>query len=133
MLAAIRPSSRFAWTIAALGIMSTGWSWLQPDALPSVTFVEHVIPLAFAHGTGLGLVATLGLMTPALALFIFARVDRRTSRTAMVLGAAWAGLAVAALVGNYPTPLVGYGFSPIVAYLLSWGLLALATDADMPR
>lgn len=37
----------------------------------------------------------------------------------IVFGAAWLGVIVAAAVGNYPTPLVGYGGSAVIGYVLS--------------
>ena len=36
-----------------------------------------------------------------------------------MFGAIWAAVVLAAALGNYPTPLVGYGGSAIVGYLLS--------------
>jgi hypothetical protein len=36
-----------------------------------------------------------------------------------VFGAVWLAVIVAAALGNYPTPLVGYGGSAILGYLLS--------------
>ena len=39
--------------------------------------------------------------------------DRRS------FGIAWLAVAVFAIIGNYPTPLVGYGSSAILGYFLS--------------
>ena len=36
-----------------------------------------------------------------------------------VFGTVWLGVIVAAALGNYPTPLVGYGGSAILGYALS--------------
>jgi hypothetical protein len=36
-----------------------------------------------------------------------------------VFGTVWIGVVVAAALGNYPTPLVGYGGSAVLGYLLS--------------
>jgi hypothetical protein len=41
----------------------------------------------------------------------------------LVFGAVWMAAVLAAALGNYPTPVVGYGGSAIVGYLLSLGLL----------
>ena len=40
-----------------------------------------------------------------------------------VFGAVWLGVVVAAALGNYPTPLVGYGGSAILGYVLSLSLM----------
>ena len=41
----------------------------------------------------------------------------------------WLGAAVASVVGNFPTPIAGAGVTPILAYALTWALLA-AKPAD---
>lgn len=40
-----------------------------------------------------------------------------------VFGATWLSISVAAMVGAYPAPLVGYGGSAILGYLLAASLL----------
>jgi hypothetical protein len=55
---------------------------------------------------------------------------------AAVFGAVWLAIILAAALGNYPTPVVGYGSSAIIGYLLSLTALsatakrASATDAE---
>jgi hypothetical protein len=58
----------------------------------------------------------------------------RTGDRAVLLafGGCWAAVVAAAALGNYPTPLVGYGGSAVLGYLLSVSLLpggARATNA----
>ena len=43
---------------------------------------------------------------------------------ALAFGGCWSGVVVAAALGNYPTPLVGYGGSAVLGYLLSVALLS---------
>jgi hypothetical protein len=55
-----------------------------------------------------------------------------------VFGAAWLAVVAAAALGNYPTPLVGYGGSAILGYLISLiGLppraAAAAADGGLAR
>jgi hypothetical protein len=47
-----------------------------------------------------------------------------------VFGATWLAVIAFAIIGNYPTPLVGYGASGIIGYCLSSGLLA---SGDLER
>ena len=54
-------------------------------------------------------------------------IDARLSRRGLLACAGMAGLVAAAARANHPTPLVGYGGSAVVGYLLS--LIALPTVA----
>jgi hypothetical protein len=51
------------------------------------------------------------------------RRDRASAAPWLVFGAIWLGVIVAAALGNYPTPLVGYGGSAIIGYVLSLAAL----------
>ncbi len=61
--------------------------------------------------------------------------ERRILKIALgsLLGAAWSLVVLAALMGNYPTPLVGYGGSAIVGYLLSLAVLGPAASEALAR
>lgn len=89
---------------------------LRPDALPATAFVEHVMIDAFA----LSAVAGGALVTGAMLLILpaLARSD-----AAPVFAVTWIAILVAAMLGNYPTPLLGYGGSGIIGYLLSLAAL----------
>ncbi len=123
-LALTTPRSMTGWAMGGLGVAAAAGCWMQPDALPSVRLVEHLIPLAFAHSATLGTLAVFGVSLPALALFVFAVRPGPARSAAFTLGSAWSAVIIAALVGNYPTPMIGYGFSPIIAYLLCWSLIS---------
>ncbi len=130
-IAMLRPS-RLAWIMAALGVATAAWCWTRPDPLPAVTYVEGVVPLAFARSQALGLLASAGLALPALALVGFGLADKARRIPALALAAASAGVAAASLLGKYPTPLVGYGLSPILSYVLCWTVLAALTQRRRP-
>ena len=36
----------------------------------------------------------------------------------------WAGLVLAGLLGNYPIPVIGYGASPVIGWVLALRLLS---------
>lgn len=85
---------------------------LRPDSLPPTPFVEQVYAgaFAFSYAAGLALLAGSALiLLPMLAL-------HRTHAT--VFAAVWLAILAAAVIGNYPTPLLGYGGSGILGYLL---------------
>jgi hypothetical protein len=95
---------------------------LLPDALPAVPFVDRILFTAFDVHTLAGVAVVAGcliLLTPAVGAL------RRGPERPVLLafGASWAALIAAAALGNYPTPLVGYGGSAVLGYLLSVALL----------
>jgi cell division protein FtsW (lipid II flippase) len=113
---------------------------LQPDALPAVPYVDRILYTAFDVHPAAG-AAVLGgcflILCPALAA-----LSRDGDRPAVLaFGACWAAVIAAAAIGNYPTPLVGYGGSAILGYLLSAALLppsirggaSAPYDAPMPQ
>lgn len=117
-LAVVAWQHREAGTRAVVVVATIGFaaSLLRADTLPATPFVEQVFAtaLAFAPLAGGGLIAAaVVLLLPALA-----RDD-----TASVFIAVWLAIFLAAVLGNYPTPVIGYGGSGILGYLL--GLSAL--------
>jgi cell division protein FtsW (lipid II flippase) len=105
-------------TLVALAAAIGGFcvTLLRPDVLPATAFVEHVVIDAFA----LSAIAGGALVTGAMLLILpaLARSD-----AAPVFAITWIAILVAALLGNYPTPLLGYGGSGIIGYLLSLAAL----------
>lgn len=100
-----------ALTVAAAGLAAT---LIRPDGLPAVPFVDRVFWTAFDVGLAAGLAVFAGaalLLAPALA-------TRRDGSGAAVFATLWGGIVLAAVVGNYPTPLVAYGGSAILGYFL---------------
>lgn len=113
-------SAAAAMLLAFAGFGAALW---RPVDLPPVPFVEDVIPTALASGV---LPATLLLAAVAL-LFLPALLVARRARPALTAAFAGTWLAgfMAALYGPYPTPVVGFGSSAVLGYLLSVALLAL--------
>lgn len=110
------PSAMAAAAFAALGF---GAALAQPDPSPAMPFVDQILYSSFVIHPLAGLAVLAGsalLVGPALA---GRRPDPSDRSTRLVFGGLWAALVVAAALGNYPTPLVGYGGSAIVGYLLS--------------
>ncbi|HEX8480861.1 MAG TPA: hypothetical protein VF650_03045 [Allosphingosinicella sp.] len=108
---------------AAASILAFGRTLLVPDLLAASPFVDRILYTAFdVHP-----LAGAGVAAGAAALLIpaAAGVTRRDGdRPAlMAFGACWAAVVAAAALGNYPTPLVGYGGSAVLGYLLSVSLL----------
>ena len=113
------PATRAVLAFAAAGFAVT---LLRADTLPATPFVEQVFSSAFAFspfaGAGLAAAAVL-LLLPALA----------RDATAPVFVAVWLAILLAAVLGNYPTPLLGYGGSGILGYLLCLAALPARAGA----
>ncbi len=107
----------------------------QPDVLPAVPFVDRIFFTAFAVHPLVGAALLAGsalLLVPAL----LRPREAGEQLPAAVFGACWLAIIAAAALGNYPTPVVGYGGSAIVGYLLSLAVLrpkrAYAGEARRP-
>ncbi|MFS0738692.1 hypothetical protein ABC347_16725 [Sphingomonas sp. 1P06PA] len=116
--------TRTAFAASLLGLLAT---LLQPDMLPAMPWVDgvflssfHVHPLAGAAVWG----GALLILLPALALW---RLDPQGRDVALVFATVWLAAIAAAAIGNYPTPVLGYGGSAILGYALS--LIALPRRA----
>jgi len=89
-----------------------GHAWQVPQALP---FVDRVLQGGFEQGLSIGLALLLLQMLP-----LWPALRHRQAR---LHGLVWGLLVVASLPGWLPSPLVGFGGSFIVGYLLSLALL----------
>lgn len=120
------PPVTLALAAAVCGFAATT---LRTDAVAPVPFVERVLESAFAFHVLAGLAIVVGLVTMlAPAAAGLARGTKDTQVFA-VFGATWLAVIASAIVGNYPTPLVGYGASAILGYCLSAAVLASSTAA----
>lgn len=104
---------------------------IRPDAVPPAPYVEQVVQSSFAIHPLAGLAVVAGLVTMLIPTVIGGRTPLGPHRAAtrqsdafLVFGAAWLAIIVSAIVGKYPTPLVGYGSSAILGYCLSAGALS---------
>lgn len=96
---------------------------MRPDRLPAMPYVDQIYYTSFSVHPLAGLAVAGGaliLLVPALCGL---RSNREETPTYAVFGATWLVIAAAAALGNYPTPVVGYGGSAIVGYVLSALLL----------
>lgn len=110
-----------ALAVAVLGFLVT---LSRPETLPVSPYVDQILYSAFdVHVlAGLAVVAGAGLLIVPAAFL--ARGSHR--ETYALFGVIWLGIVAAAALGNYPTPLVGYGGSAILGYLLSLAALPKA-------
>lgn len=120
-LAALALYRRDRWVVPALVAAVVGFTitLVRPDSLPAVPYVDQILYTAFQVHAIAGIAVVGGallLVVPAVAGL---RLDPENRDVYAVFGAAWLGIVAAAALGNYPTPLVGYGGSAILGYALS--------------
>jgi hypothetical protein len=130
-LAALALFRRDRWVVPALAVAAAGFAstLLRPDRLPAVPYVDRILYTAFEVHALAG-IAVLGgallLVVPAVAGL---RLDPENRDVYAVFGAVWLGTVAAAALGNYPTPLVGYGGSAILGYALSLSFMHRSAPA----
>jgi hypothetical protein len=112
------------WVVVAVAAICVRVAIVRNVALPPVPFVEGVLPDAF----GAGALPTL-IAFAAIALIIAPAVTRRLTSPHLAFLAVWIGALTAALLGPYPTPVIGFGGSGVLGFVLSAGLVALGTRA----
>jgi hypothetical protein len=122
VFAVMRPDRH---VLAAFGISIAGFATtlIRADTIPTAPYVDQILYSSFDVHLGAG-AAVLGGSTLLFVPAIMGWCRDPSNRDAYAaFGAVWLTGFVAAALGNYPTPIVGYGGSAIIGYALS--LLAL--------
>lgn len=104
-------------------LAATVWAATRPDDLPAVAHVEQVVIQAFAANPVLGIAAGLALIAvPGLIAWRAQVASGGDAALLLGLTGLWLAVAVASVVANFPVPVVGYGASSVIGWLLSLGL-----------
>jgi hypothetical protein len=117
-LAVMRPD-RAALTALAAGVAGFIVSLARSDLLPPTPYVDQVLYSSFGVHALAGLAVLIGLALLVLPAIVGVRHDLSSRHVHLVFGALWVSAVAAAALGNYPTPVVGYGGSFILGYFLS--------------
>jgi hypothetical protein len=107
--------------LAALGAALAGFAatLARADSSPAMPFVDQVFYSAFAVHPLAGLAVLAGaalMLVPAIVGHVR---DSGHREIYAVFGSVWLAVILAAALGNYPTPLLGYSGSAILGYLIS--------------
>lgn len=134
-LAALALYRRDRLLLILLGLGATGFAitLVRPDELPAIPYVDQIFYTSFDVSPLAGAAVAGGaclLLLPTMALWWSGSACRRIG---LVFAATWLTIILAAALGNYPTPVVGYGGSAIVGYLLSLALLRPANETQHAR
>lgn len=114
----------------AAGVAGFAATLMRADTLPAAPYVDQILYSSFDVHAGAGLAVWGGaalMLVPAIVGFS-RDPDNRVVYAAF--GTAWFAAIVAAALGNYPTPVVGYGGSAIIGYVVS--LFALPKLTSVP-
>ena len=120
-LAALATARRDVFSVTALiaALAAFAVTLVRPDNLPAVPFVDQVMFTAFSVHKPAGAAVLLGLCLLVVPAVAGRLRDPVNGGAYWVFGAIWTGIIAAAALGNYPTPVVGYGGSAILGYVLS--------------
>jgi hypothetical protein len=118
-----KPDHRVAIALAG-AVIGFAVTLARPDTLPAVPYVDQILYSAF----GIHVLAGLAVLGGSILLIVPAVAGRRRGDAGdgmvhAVFGVVWLTAVAAAALGHYPTPLVGYGGSAVIGYVLSLGLL----------
>jgi hypothetical protein len=95
----------------------------RADNLPAAPYVDQILYTAFDVHAAAGAAVLAGSALLLIPAIIGWKRDAACCAPYAVFGAIWFAALIAAALGNYPTPVVGYGGSAIVGYVLSlWSL-----------
>lgn len=104
-----------ALTIGTL-FVACAWSWLNLDGLEPVVYTEGIVSMLGELSCALGAIGLLSVYVLPLALIVVAPPDRRSAIAPVVLY--YWGITTSALLGTFPVPILGYGVSPILGYIV---------------
>jgi hypothetical protein len=121
-LTLLRPD-RPALVALAAGVLGFAVSLVRSDLLPATPYVDQVIYASFKVHVLAGLAVLGGSFFLILPAIIGVRHDPANRHIHVVFGTVWLSAVAAAALGNYPTPIVGYGGSAILGYVLSLAIM----------
>ncbi len=98
-------------------LLLTIFAWMKPDPLEPVDYVEGILRMAWERGWGYwlaGIVSLLILFCP----FGIAAVNKERRPFCVGCAMFYLGTLLSSVIGAYPIPVMGYGVSPIIGYLI---------------
>lgn len=124
-LAALLVIRRDRHVVIALAASIAGFAatLARTDTLSAAPYVDQILYSSFDVHAGAGLAVLGGSVLLLIPPIVGWHRDVGNRGTYVAFGAVWFAAIMAAALGNYPTPIVGYGGSAIIGYALS--LLAL--------
>lgn len=129
VLALMRPE-RDTMIAARAAISGFVAAMMQVDILPATPYVDQILYSSFDVHPLAGMAVLAGVVLMILPSIIGGLYNADHREIYAVFGMVWLAVIVAAALGNYPTPLVGYGGSAIIGYVVSLLGLPQRTNLD---
>ena len=119
-----------AWGLVIWSMASATMAFARPDPLGPVPLVENVLNDAFAQGLTSGLTMTIAAVLMILPSFT---VRSAVPSARIAFATCWVILIAASVVGPFPTPVLGFGASGVLGYVLSLAALAASHPSAASR
>lgn len=103
----------------AVAAASFAVALVRPDVVPPTPFVDRVFQTAFSTSLWAGSAVWLGALLLVVPAILGVVMDPKHREAHAAFGAVWAVIIIAAIVADYPAPLVAYGGSAIIGYVLA--------------
>jgi cell division protein FtsW (lipid II flippase) len=122
-----RLPSRIDWIAAAVCVGASGLTLSRPDSLEAVPYVEGIVRVAASRGAAWLAAAIVALMLLPLP-FVVHSMKHPDHHEGLGLAAYFVTVCIASFVAPFPVPILGYGLSPFLGYLVALGWI-VRTDA----
>lgn len=129
-LAILRFDSRVALALLA-AVIAFAVALVRPDTSAASPWVDRILFTSFEVHPLVGAAVWVGALLLIVPAIYALRKTSTHKEACAVFGVVWMGVITAAALGNYPTPLVGYGGSTVLGYLLSLALAAPRRGVDI--
>ena len=116
--AALLKRDRMALAVLVVAVAGLSVAMARPDVVPPTPYVDRVFRTAFETSVLAGMAVWAGAILLLVPAVLGLALDRGNRGIHAAAGASWFTILVAAVVADYPTPLVAYGGSAIVGYIL---------------
>lgn len=115
---ALMKHDRMVLAVLVLALAGFAVALARPDVVPATLYVDRVFRTAASTSALAGLAVWSGAILMLVPALLGLTLDRANRAIHAAAGASWLAILTAAVVGDYPTPLVAYGGSAIVGYVL---------------
>lgn len=92
-------------------------SWMFLDSLPPVIYVEEILGLVMDMGLAWSILGIISLIILPMPFFFISNENERI--LSRCIGLYFVIIILTTFFGNFPVPLMGYGISPIISYLMA--------------
>jgi cell division protein FtsW (lipid II flippase) len=118
--------------VLAAATLALGVTLWRADPLTGLRHVEYVLAHGWQSGPLTGAVLNLGALAMLAPLLTARHAAMEQQRAIIAFSLCWATLLIASVVAPFPTPLLGYGASAIIGYMVSASALRRSDDTPLP-